>query len=77
MIKFTPFSRISQSFGYRLYSRLRSPLMNGEFRIVKIRNGKYELYRWLVNDLEWCFFGTYRSKVSAVREVYNMIPEGE
>lgn len=49
----------------------------GVFHIVKIRNGKYKLYRWLVNDLEWCFFGTYRSRVSAVREVYNMIPEGE
>ena len=33
----------------------------------------YHLYRWIegesIDDSEWCYFGKYRSKVSAIRDV--------
>jgi hypothetical protein len=50
----------------------------GEWSVVRLgKTRKYILWRWLGQDEGWCEFGTYRSKRSAIREIDNMIPEGE
>jgi hypothetical protein len=41
---------------------------NGQWRIVREEGNKYQLYRWLESDQEWCYFGQYRSYIAAVRD---------